>query len=36
MTKPGFFLMIAAIAIAAGLMIAASDRPLRRALQEAS
>jgi len=32
MTKPAFFLMIAAIAIAAGVVIAACDRPLRRAL----
>ena len=33
MSKPSFFLMIAAIAIAAGAVIWAFDRPLRRALK---
>lgn len=36
MAKPDFFLMLAAIAIAAGLMIAVFDRPLRSALRGAS
>jgi POT family proton-dependent oligopeptide transporter len=34
MTKPNFFLMIAAIAIAAGAVIWAFDRPLRPALRQ--
>jgi proton-dependent oligopeptide transporter, POT family len=34
MAKPDFFLMIAAVAIAAGLVIWAFDRPLRAALQQ--
>jgi POT family proton-dependent oligopeptide transporter len=34
MAKPDFFLMIAAVAIAAGLMIWACDRPLRAALRQ--
>jgi POT family proton-dependent oligopeptide transporter len=33
MAKPDFFLMIAAVAIAAGVVIWAFDRPLRSALR---
>ncbi len=36
MAKPDFFLMIAAVAIAAGAVIWAFDRPLRSALRQAS
>jgi proton-dependent oligopeptide transporter, POT family len=36
MTKPHFFLMIAAVAIAAGAVIFAFDRPLRKALKHAA
>jgi POT family proton-dependent oligopeptide transporter len=36
MAKPDFFLMIAAIAIAAGLVVWAFDRPLHAALQQRS